>query len=461
MNLNTASNEQLNEYREAIAKVQGIDPLMLDFIWMDDAETGLKNRVLYAKRGVAEILRQKLGIRTTSLVPYESSGWLMFTATGVDKDGRQEMAVGSAYLEGLKADKKAHAVMTAQTRAVRRLTMQFVTGGILDETEVQAQTALTGAPAASGAQLAGSPAVIPPPTVIPSAAPGKDITPSPEFDKGGPPNVHPTPLVDQKTNIAQVYEEGAKALADMKPVTERHSGAQNPPIQGVSAQEIPDIKADIPTSNTLVTSSVAPATGMNVMDTPAAIPAEEPKKKRAYKKKNQVDLSSPGQPVQTETPVSTLTVADIREAKKQLESTQILPGQNVPVFVERLPEVPPQPAIETVKVEHHVQLPPNVGTTAVGIPPLPAEKAKEFRDRLNKYSSDILPREGGMMPSEGIGGSTMKLRKFAVTHLGLEGNNANFTQEQFEDVLGFLDAFYKKNGAVALVEYINKAIGVK
>lgn len=455
MNLNTATNEQLEAYRAQIAEILKIDALMLDFIWMDDPESGLKNRVLYAKRGAAEILRQQRGINITSLVPHESNGWLMFTATGVDNTKRQEMAVGAAFLEGHKAEKRAHAVMTAQTRAVRRLTLQFVGGGVLDETEVQAQTVLSGAPAASGAQLAGSPAVIPPPTVLPSAAPGKDITPSPEFDKGGPPNVHPTPLVDQKTNIAQVYEEGAKALADMKPVTERHSGAQNPPIQGVSAQEIPDIKADIPTSNTLVTSSVAPATGMNVMDTPA----EEPKKKRAYKKKNQVDLSSPGQPVQTEMPLGKidananitpdLTVADIREAKKQLESIQILPDKNGMILI-------PGP----VKVEHPVQRPPlaEPNPTVFTISP---EKAKEFRDRLNKYSSDILPREGGMMPSEGIGGSTMKLRKFAVTHLGLEGNNANFAQEQFEEVLGFLDIFYNKNGAVALVEYINKAIGVK
>jgi len=33
------------------------------------------------------------------------------------------------------------------------------------------------------------------------------------------------------------------------------------------------------------------------------------------------------------------------------------------------------------------------------------------------------------------------------------------TEEQFEDLLGFLDSYHAKNGAAALVEYINKALG--
>ena len=45
MNLNTASNEELETYRIKTASVLKIDPFMLDFIWMNDPDTGLKNRV--------------------------------------------------------------------------------------------------------------------------------------------------------------------------------------------------------------------------------------------------------------------------------------------------------------------------------------------------------------------------------------------------------------------------------
>ena len=142
MNLNIASNEELESYRIKTASVLKIDPFMLDFIWMNDPDRDLKNRVLYAKRGAAEVLRQNLGISMISMEHYESNGWLMFMAIGKDAKGRQEIAHGAAYVDGLKADKKAHTVMTASTRALRRLTLQFVAGGILDETEVQAQSAL-------------------------------------------------------------------------------------------------------------------------------------------------------------------------------------------------------------------------------------------------------------------------------------------------------------------------------
>src|SRR5258705_13564344 len=98
----------------------------------------------------------------------EQAGLVTFIATGSVPSGRQEMAVGSSYIEGLRGDKKAHGVMTASTRAVRRLTLQFVTGGVLDETEVQAQSDLQGPSAAVGAQFSCSPMVVP---TLPQSAP--------------------------------------------------------------------------------------------------------------------------------------------------------------------------------------------------------------------------------------------------------------------------------------------------
>ena len=504
MNLNTATNEQLDEYRLKTASILKIDPFMLDYIWMSDPETGLKNRVLYAKRGAAEVLRQNMSISVESLVPsVAQDGLLSFMVTGKDKTGRQEIAVGSAYLDGLKGDKKAHAVMTAQTRAVRRLTLQFVGGGILDETEVQSQSALQAAPAASEATLAGSPTVLPPPAVAPSAEPGKDIT----------------PLVNQAENLKQVYAEGAAALAAMpipQPVIKadilEHSVAQNPPqteeeelsyyernreeVIRKAAQwkkDNPERAREIrrkdhrksrgvknPTGETKqgpcevcgrVTAlcydhdaqtgefrgwlcspcnialgywekiddeglnekfknyvgKSAQETSANNPDIKTDIPAtEEPRKKRQYRRKNQVNIASPGQ-ASPEPSVSTIAEKPpVLEAKTEYHVP--LPphvGNNVVVI--------PDPALKDVPIQVSVAAPTQVPIPSV--PVLSKEKQDEYRTRLSKYYNDILPR-GGMQSSENIGGPTMKTRKFAAIHTGV-ADTKQMTEQHWEDLFEF------------------------
>jgi len=425
MNLNIATNEQLDEYRLKTAAILKIDPFMLDYIWMSDPETGLKNRVLYAKRGAAEVLRQNLSISVESLVPsVTQDGLLSFQATGKDKTGRQEIAVGSAYLDGLKGDKKAHAVMTAQTRAVRRLTLQFVGGGILDETEVQSQSALQAAPAASEATLAGSSTVIPPPTVAPSVVPGKDITPDPTglsvvcLDCKRPLSDHP--LVNSERVCPKANIEPAKTSAILE-----HSVAQNTPNQGDSLQEITDNREDFST------------------------PEEptRPRTKRQYRRKNQVNIASPGQ-VSPEPPVS-LVVEKPPVIETKTEYHVPLPphvGNNVVVI--------PDPALKDVSIQVSVAAPTQVPTPAV--PVLSKEKQDEYRARLSKYYNDILPR-GGMQSSENIGGPTMKTRKFAAIHTGV-ADTKQMTEQHWEDLFEFLDSH--ASNPKFLVEYINRALGV-
>jgi hypothetical protein len=363
MDLNTASQEQLDQYRAQVAGIIKIDPLMLDYIWMFDPETGLKNRVLYAKRGAAEILRQSHTISITSVVPTIDKGWIMFTATGCNPAGRQEIAVGAAYLEGLRADKLAHGVMTAQTRAVRRLTLQFIGGGILDETEVQAQSDLSVAPAASQATLVGSPMVIPPvPTAPLPSAPGKDISPAPA-----------TPV------------------------------SPNPPVS-------------------------------TVVEIPAPVETEA-KVKRTRKPKNTVNIESPAAPPATPPPSAPPVSALAPTAPAPVPSAPAVEAaQPAPVQVQVVPTPPP--------------------SNAAALAP---EKAKEFRDRLRVYSSDVLVK-GGMLPSEKVGGVTMKLRAFAEKHAG--GQQASFSLTQWEDLFDFLDSYLAENGPAGLVKYIDSFIAV-
>jgi hypothetical protein len=413
MNLNTATNEQLEEYRTKTAGILKIDPFMLDFIWMNDAETGLKNRVLYAKRGAAEVLRQNLGISILSMEHYESSGWLMFTAIGKDAKGRQEIAHGAAYVEGAKADKKAHSVMTASTRALRRLTLQFVAGGILDESEVQAQSSLSVAPAASEATLAGSP------TVIPKIPDSPDTRHAQAF----------APVANMGEHIAKVYEDGAKGLEKMR-------------VNQCLA--IPPIPLTTPSETISNENSV--------------------RTKRLYRRKNQVDISSPGQ--QTEIPAGYLDtngkITSISVPPATAKDTEQRTVGNEQIHPSALAE----PAIDAVA--EHVKESMTIAKIAVSacappvqVNPTPSivlskEKQDEYRTRLSKYYNDILPR-GGMQSSESIGGPTMKTRKFAAIHTGV-ADTKQMTEQHWEDLFEFLDSH--ASNPKFLVEYINKALGV-
>jgi hypothetical protein len=434
MNLNTATNEQLDEYRSKTASILKIDPFMLDYIWMSDPETGLKNRVLYAKRGAAEVLRQNLNINVESLVPsVAQDGLLSFMATGKDKTGRQEIAVGSAYLDGLKGDKKAHAVMTAQTRAIRRLTLQFVGGGILDETEVQSQSAHQAAPAASEATLAGSPTVMPPPQTVPSDAPGKDITSTSSQNETAPAPrqvavVSPVCVDCLQPLSSHTLVNSALTCptkADIQPAKtsaiSEHSVSQNPSNQGVTLQEIsanqPDIKADIP--------------GI-----------EEPRKKRQYRRKNQVDISSPGQ---VSVPPTTANEPEQSAIGNRTESNPALAEPVINAVAEHIKE-----SVTIAKIAEAVlPTPPSISAIS-------KEKQDEYRARLSKYYNDILPR-GGMQSSESIGGPTMKTRKFAAIHTGV-ADTKQMTEQHWEDLFEFLDSH--ASDPKFLVNYINKALGV-
>ena len=176
------SLEKLTEQERADYVARACDYLsipndlnLIDLIWLDSGD-GSRNLTLYLKRGGTDLIRNKRGINVISLMPANGEGYVAFVATGKDSAGRQEMAVGSAATRGLSGQSIATAVMLSQTRALRRMTLQFVGGGFLDESEVQEVT--TNINTASNLQQIARPAQ---PTVAPATEAGKDITsPKPE-----------------------------------------------------------------------------------------------------------------------------------------------------------------------------------------------------------------------------------------------------------------------------------------
>jgi hypothetical protein len=146
---------------------------LLAFMWMD-AGDAKRNLVLYAKKGATDIIRGNLGISTTKLTKDVGEGYVAWIAEGRDKNGRIEQAVGSASIHGLKGQSLASAVMIAQTRATRRMTLQFVGGGLLDESELNETTTDINRAGGSLASMATLPA--PQPVVEANVQAGKDVT---------------------------------------------------------------------------------------------------------------------------------------------------------------------------------------------------------------------------------------------------------------------------------------------
>jgi hypothetical protein len=458
-NLNGMTVEQREQYRQAVCVAVGLDPspelAHLDFIFMPK-ENGPADLVLYAKRGTAEILRDINGIDIKSLDQHDGPGYVSFKATGTNKKHRQEIAVGAHETAGLTGKRLADAVATAQTRALRRLTMQFAGHGILDESEVNTSLITAGAPASSQAALAGTSTVLPPAQVAPSQTPGlvTTITDSAgnstpaciPMDLPAPPitggwasvNVNGVPYIRDGKLVEQTnFSEQQQALRDE---AKAYLVAQKLPKEGVSLQEIAPLKVE-ETDN------------VHCDDTP--------KVKKTRKKRNTVALESPGQQIEIplgnidsagvitpiepvlEVPVngsSSLTVADIRAVRDSLLSTDVLPKQNVVMDI--LPEV-----VEAIKEEIRAE---------VAAPVISSEKQAEYRTRLAKYYTDILPK-GGMQSSEGIGGVTMKTRKFAAVFSKVQDTKL-MTEQNWEDLFKFLDS--GADNPRSLVENINKALGV-
>jgi hypothetical protein len=96
--------------------------------------------VLYAKRDATDQLRTIRGISVTTLGSQVLDEIYVVTACGTDRTGRTDSATGAVAIAGLKGEAKANAMMKAETKAKRRLTLSLAGLGWLDEVEVESVT---------------------------------------------------------------------------------------------------------------------------------------------------------------------------------------------------------------------------------------------------------------------------------------------------------------------------------
>ncbi len=117
----------------------GLNPLTrpFEFITLNGKLT------MYARKDATDQLRQINGVSVTNIAREKDDdlGLLTVVATGVDKNGREDQATGVVAIKGLSGEALANAVMKAETKAKRRLTLSLVGLGFLDESEIEGATA--------------------------------------------------------------------------------------------------------------------------------------------------------------------------------------------------------------------------------------------------------------------------------------------------------------------------------
>jgi hypothetical protein len=125
--------EQRSAYYFKVCDSLGLNPLTkpFDYIMLNGKLT------LYCRRDAADQLRRIHGINLTITGREKIDDLYIVTARATDRDGRQDESTGVVALAGLKGDVLANALMKAETKAKRRVTLSLVGLGWLDETEVE------------------------------------------------------------------------------------------------------------------------------------------------------------------------------------------------------------------------------------------------------------------------------------------------------------------------------------
>src|SRR5215510_5534668 len=124
--------QQRADYYGAVCRALGLNPLTKPFEYLT-----LNGKLrLYALRDGADQLRRLHGI-SIHIVTRERLGDIyVVTARARDRQGCEDESTGAVALGSLKGDALANALMKAETKAKRRVTLSLAGLGWLDETEL-------------------------------------------------------------------------------------------------------------------------------------------------------------------------------------------------------------------------------------------------------------------------------------------------------------------------------------
>jgi hypothetical protein len=159
--LSQLTDQQRVAYYMEVCQSLNLNPLTrpFDYLLLDDSKGG-KKLVLYARKDCADQLRDNNGISVTRLERERMGETYIVTAYGRNAQGREDSATGVVALERengewktsangkryfvgdgtwttLRGDALANALMKAETKAKRRLTLSLCGLGMADESEIE------------------------------------------------------------------------------------------------------------------------------------------------------------------------------------------------------------------------------------------------------------------------------------------------------------------------------------
>ena len=131
--LSSLTPDQRMAYYGALCRSLGLNPLSQPFSYL----TLNSKLVLYAKRDATDQLRKINGVSIVKLEREQVGEVYSVTAYARTANGREDSSIGAVFVGGKKGEDLANAMMKAETKAKRRVTLSIAGLGMLDETEVE------------------------------------------------------------------------------------------------------------------------------------------------------------------------------------------------------------------------------------------------------------------------------------------------------------------------------------
>lgn len=130
--------EKLNDAQRVAYATRICETLGLNALTQPFAFIRLNGKlVMYAKKDATEQLRKLHGVSITAVTSQRVDDVFVVTANAQDRTGRTDASTGAVAVGSLKGEALANALMKAETKAKRRVTLSICGLGILDETEVE------------------------------------------------------------------------------------------------------------------------------------------------------------------------------------------------------------------------------------------------------------------------------------------------------------------------------------
>lgn len=130
--LSKLSTEERLSYYRTVCESVGLNPATQPFEYLR-----LSNKLtLYPKRDATDQLRRIHRVGITIVGRERLEDVYIVTARATTPDGRMDESTGVVNINNLKGDNLANALMKAETKAKRRVTLSIVGLGMLDESEL-------------------------------------------------------------------------------------------------------------------------------------------------------------------------------------------------------------------------------------------------------------------------------------------------------------------------------------